>query len=69
MYTKPIVTVCLGILFLILGIGVFLKEYKNCITNQTGKKTLLINIMSILTSCLLIIIGGIMAFQVYNQLQ
>lgn len=69
MYIKPIITVCLGMLFLIIGVIIFLKEYKNYVTNQTGKKILLINVLSIITSCSLLVIGGIMAFQIYNQLQ
>ncbi len=68
MYIKPVITAVLGILFLIIGILAFLKEYKNCVTNHTEKKVLLINILSILTSCLLIIVSGIMIFQIYSQL-
>ncbi|MDT2523252.1 hypothetical protein [Enterococcus raffinosus] len=69
MYTKPLTAVVLGLVFLLFGIILFLKEYKASITQKrTSKIVLIINVISLLLSIGLTGIGIAMFLQIYNQL-
>ncbi|EOH82371.1 hypothetical protein UAK_00607 [Enterococcus raffinosus ATCC 49464] len=69
MYTKPLTAVVLGLVFLLFGIILFLKEYKASITQKRRSRiVLIINVISLLLSIGLTGIGTAMFLQIYNQL-
>ena len=71
MYTSAIISMVVGIVFLILNILIFFNEYKYSINvpNENKKGKFFINGIILLSSLGVIIISTIYLFMIYDQLK
>ncbi len=68
MYTISIILIVLGFLFMIGNIFLLLKDYKLCVVNNKNKNYMVPNIITLIASFALIILGLIYFFVIHSQL-
>ncbi len=68
MYTISIILIVLGFLFMIENIFLLLKDYKLCVLNNKNKNYMVPNIITLIASFVLIILGLIYFFVIHSQL-
>lgn len=68
MYTISIILIVLGFLFMIGNIFLLLKDYKLCVVNNKNKSHMVPNIITLIASFALIILGLIYFYVIHSQL-
>lgn len=68
MYTISIILIVLGFLFMIGNIFLLLKDYKLCVVNNKNKNYMVPNIITLISSFIMIILGVIYFFIIHGQL-
>ncbi|PQC00003.1 hypothetical protein CUN14_12180 [Enterococcus faecium] len=68
MYTNSFLLVGSGLFFFIINVVLLLKEYKLCLVNNKSKKYMIPNIVFLIASFALIILGLIYFFVIHSQL-